>query len=115
MLQLKELDETVARLDRALARATARPDDALAAYELACCLRAFVRLPIPPMLPADVVSLVLQVTERTRTLVSADPHLLGGLREALLDVAAAIAVQPWDRWVAAVPAAETDIVCPLHD
>lgn len=114
MLRLKDLDEAIARLDRAVARVTECPDDPLASYELAYCLRSFSRFPVHPALPAEVISLVLQVVSLARQLSPGDRHRLGDFRAALLDVAAAIAVQPWDCW-AVVPFSDSGTVCPLHD
>jgi len=114
MLQLKDLDKSIARLDRAIARAADCPGDPLAVHELAYCLRTFARAPLPPVLPDEVTALVLQVVGFARELTPTDALSLNRFREALLDIAAVIAVQPWDRWVA-FPPTETGVVCPLHD
>jgi hypothetical protein len=113
MLQLRDLDGMIARLDRALARAAMLGNDPLASHELAYCLQAFARVPIPPTLPADVSASVLRVMRLAGRLPSTEPDHLKQLREILLDIAAAIAVQPWDQWAATVP--DNGVICPLYD
>jgi hypothetical protein len=114
MLQLKDLDGMIARLDRALARAMVQGNDPLAVHELAYCLQAFARIPIPPTLPADVSGLALQVMRVARRLTPTEPDNLRQFREILLDIAAAIAVQPWDQWASAT-VTENGVICPLYD
>jgi hypothetical protein len=104
----------IARLDRALARAIVQDSNPLAAHELTYCLQAFVRTPIPPTLPADVSTLVLRVMRVAHNLSLRQPDTLRQFREVLLDVAAAIAVQPWDHWASFV-VTENGVICPLYD
>jgi len=114
MLQLKDLDVIIARLDGAIVRSSDRPGDPLAGYELAYCLGAFARCPIYPALPPDVVALILQTMAVARKITPHQLERLTHLRDDLLDIAAAIAVQPWEQW-AATPVGDSKVICPLWD
>ena len=100
MLQLKDMDVIIARLDLAIVRSSNRPDDPLAGCELAYCLGAFARCPISPLLPPHVVALILQASAVARDLTPHQLERLVHFRDDLLDIAAAIAVQPWEQWAA---------------
>jgi hypothetical protein len=114
MLRLKDLDVIIARLDRAVVRSLDRPDDPLAGCELAYCLGVFARCPISPVLPPNVVELILQTVALSRKLTSSQPDGLARFRDDLFDIAAAIGIQPWEQWVAA-PVGDGKVVCPLWD
>lgn len=108
MIQLQALDITIARLDRALARATAAPADPLTVHELVLCLDFLERQTLPSGLGREVDRLIVEAADlvrRCKPLLPVEAHPAWSssatrrereaseqLRDKLLDLAAAISV-----------------------
>ena len=108
MIPLQTLDISIARLDRALARATAAPDDPLTVHELTLCLDFLDQQPLHTGLGSAIDELIAEASDiarRCKPLLplethptwasSATPQELRAseqLRAKLLDLAAAISV-----------------------
>ena len=108
MIALDRLDVSIARLDRALARATAVPGDPLAVHELVLCLDLLDCHSTPTGLGPPVDDLVgdtCKLAHHCKALLRVEPHrwlsspatpqereACDRLRAKLLDLAAAISV-----------------------
>jgi hypothetical protein len=112
VLQLRDLDVWIARLDGAIGRAQCLPDDVVATFDVHCCIDVLFANLSPLSLPPQVLGPFYRAVSAVLRLQLSEPESTAQVRAALLDLAAAIAVLPWDEWTSA-PSPE--VICPLYD
>jgi hypothetical protein len=110
LLHLSELDNWIGRLDRAVVRAQCSPDDAVAAYDVECCIETLTENLSPLSLPARVLAAFYRAVESSVRLDLSQPESVLALRTALLDLVAVMAVLPWEEFK--LPTS-LDVNCPF--
>jgi hypothetical protein len=113
MLELRSLDSWIARLDRAIVRAHADSQDRLAAFELCYCIEVLSLNLSPLCLPREVLAPFYRAVGSAQRLEPDRPESVVRVRSALLDVAAAISVLPWEVWSPIT--APIGVLCPFYD